>query len=68
MEIISSHKGQTVKTAVVRMPADAGQFPNTHDAAARFAMDHFNETPARLMDWDTDQYEDGLITVRLYTA
>ena len=60
MMIQSSHKGQTVKTAVVTGTTD-------HAEAASFAMAHFGETPARLMDWDTDQYDDGAITVRLYT-
>lgn len=60
MEIVSSHKGQTVKTAVVRGAT-------SHEEAAFFVMRFFRETPSRLTDWDTDEYDRGLITVRLYT-
>lgn len=65
MEIKSSHKGQSVKTAVVT--GAGSDFPANHEAAAAFAMEHFGESPARLQDWDTDEHEEGIITVRLYT-
>lgn len=71
MEITSSHKGQTIKTANVRFPegiSDTDVFAD-HERAARFAMEFFGETPERLMDWDTDRYDsDDTIVVRLYTA
>lgn len=60
MKIESKHIGQTVKTLVVSGTSD-------HAEAASFAMTAVGETPDRLMDWDTDQYDDGNITVRLYT-
>lgn len=60
MEIISKHIGQSIKTLVVKGTTD-------HSKAASFAMAVAGETPSRLMDWDTDQYADGNITVRLYT-
>lgn len=65
MEITSKHIGQTVKTVVVSGAGD--DFPANHERATAFAMEAVGETPARLFDWDTDQYEDGSITVRLYT-
>lgn len=64
MEITSSHKGQTVKTANVKVPTGT-----THDAAIAFAMQHFNETPASLMDWSSDYFPaESTIVVSLYTA
>lgn len=68
MEITSSHKGQSVKTANVKM--DDATTTTAHDKAARFAMKHFGETPDRLMGWDTDRASDpgNVITVRLYTS
>ena len=61
MEIVSKHIGQTVKTVVVSGAP-------SHADAVTFAMAATGETPGRLQDWDTDQYEDGYVTVRLYTA
>lgn len=60
MEIISSNKGRTVKTAVVKGAS-------THAEAAEFAMSHFGEQPHNLFDWTTDEYDSGLVTVNLYT-
>lgn len=64
--IQSMHKGQTVKTVVVA--GVEGTFPDSHAAAVVAAMEHAGETPERLVDWDTDEYETGTVTVRLYTA
>jgi hypothetical protein len=66
MEIKSIHKGQTVKQVVVaNVP---GTFPESHGVATNFAMQAVGETPERLLDWDTDEYEDGTVTVTMYTA
>lgn len=61
MNIKSSHKGQTVKTAYVEGTADLNE-------AVAFVIDHFNESERRLADWDADRMSDGTVVVRLYTA
>lgn len=66
MEIKSMHKGQSVTTVVVANVHNT--FPESHHAAAAFAMEAAGESPERLADWDTDQYSGspGEVTVRLY--
>lgn len=59
MEIISKHIGQSVDTIVVK-GADS------HESAVAEAMRVTGETPARLQDWDTDEFDKGIVTVRLY--
>lgn len=66
MEIKSIHKGQTVKTVVVT--GVTGEWPETHHVAASAAMVAVGETRDSLMDWDTDEFEDGTVTVTMYTA
>jgi LmbE family N-acetylglucosaminyl deacetylase len=64
MEIKSTHKGQSITTVVV---TGAGtDFPANHERATTFAMAAVGETPERLMDWDTDEYEAGTVTVKMY--
>ncbi len=61
MEIISYHKGQTIKTAIV-----AGAGPDEKEAAKAFAMQHAGEKPHNLFGTNC-HYSDGKWRIEMFT-
>jgi len=62
MEIISTSKGRTIKTAIVH-PLGG---PVDKDAALEIVMAHFGERKSSLFGWRVLEGDDGMVTVDLY--